>query len=205
MKARFLTLFLFLAVCTQAQQHEKLVKPFYVRWNTYYSDTLEEQERYFSVRLPNTFTYDTTTTWASDLNAQLFAVDFKIDTDPLHAWKSGDYSKPLDLLKYAQGLTKNDLVITDSSSVTDWTIDKQVRNVNGFPMIGMQYHLVESFNGLKTDQDCYLYLISVFPDAPHAFKKSPHVVYLRFSAKTGKRNVFPDHNPEDIIKTIKKY
>ncbi len=205
MKARFFTLFLLLTVCAQGQQHEKLVKPFYVRLNTYYNDTLEEQERYFTLRLPVTFTYDTTTDWASDLNAHLFAVDFRIDTDPLHAWKSGDYSKPLDLLKYANELKKTDLVITDSSAITDWTIDKQVKKISGFPAIGMQYHLVESFNGLKTDQDCYVYLISVFPDAPHAFKKSPHVIYLRFSAKPGRRNVFPDHNPEEIIRTIKQY
>lgn len=200
-----------LAVCIlvtmtgHSQSWLKQAKPFYVKWDTYFNDTLEEQEKYFKLFIPQTFEYDTNTSWAHDPHAMLFAVDYRIDDDPRHAGEGVLTNNNPDLVKYASLLKKDDFTATDSSTLTGLVIDPKPVTIKGFTILRLQYSLTETFNGTSFSKYCYLYLVPVYPRGAMQYKEVPHIIYLRFSAMPGQPGVFPDHNPESIMKTIRKY
>ena len=205
LKTLFIVSCLFLQTFSEAQIKEILSKPFYVKWNTYINDSFTEQEHYFMLRLPPAFQYDTSSSWASDLEANLFAVDYDIDPDPEHLGKGVLHDNKADLSVYASLLKKGDLSATDSSVLTGLVIDKKPQTINGFTMLRIRYGLTETMNGHSFSKYCYLYLVPVFPKGDQQYKGVPHIVRLRFSAKPEHPDVFPDHQPEKIMQTIRKY
>jgi hypothetical protein len=166
--------------------------------STYVDDTRTESQKYFKLQIPASFDYDTNSSFATDLAAELYSIDYQVDLDPEHAAKGIVNGKKTDLRKYAAALKKIDFTMADTAELSGIKIDPVIQSVNGFSMLRLQYHLKETFNGKESEKYCYLYLIPVY----HG---SAQVVYVRFCALPGKPDVFPGHNPKAIMKTIQRY
>jgi phosphotransferase system IIB component len=199
-RGAFIFIFILFRVIGYSQSMEK-TQSFITKLRIDWNDSTVTDEKFFSIRIPARFVYDSVWSNAYDpIGSLSIHSETRIDSEEFlsKVMIKGKYN----LLKYAHSMTKEHFSRLDTSVVSNIRTGN-IQVINGCSMLRITYDLSETIWGNENKSKHVLFLVPMLPKSESPDNEFENMIFLNFSFfLTADPNAM-NNLIEQIIKTIK--